>query len=102
MPRVEIARLRGEYGNRVQIPDGTAAVSAESPRHIPPVIREGDGGSLPGVSQKTCLSREDVPTDYGLGVGLRRETAAGIFTCPRFFVCADDIDAIKRKEMRRT
>ncbi len=32
MPRTGEKRLRGEYGNRVQIPDGTAAVCAESPR----------------------------------------------------------------------
>ncbi len=43
MPRTGINRLRGEYGNRVQIPDGTAAVSAERLRHIPPETGRGRG-----------------------------------------------------------
>ena len=43
MPRAGKKRPRGEYGNRVQIPDGTAAVSAERLRHIPPETGRGRG-----------------------------------------------------------
>ena len=62
-------RRHGEYGNRVQIPDGTAAVSAENPHPAQAAHRqnrEGDAGSpFRRKSEDLLELRKRFSTDYG-------------------------------------
>lgn len=100
MPRTGEKRLRGEYGNRVQIPDGTAAVCAESPRRKAKAAhrkREGRRGIVTRRESEDLLETGmTYPTDYGLGVDLRRETAAGILYARAFFM-RKEIDVLKER-----